>query len=203
MVKLEEDNINSGLTAAVFLLLGAPIPSGSVTSIGDFNQVTTVGCFTCNPSSMQNKPSDMYGTQGFVLVQKSNTGLIQRLSTNLNEVFERVKYSADWWPWRRLDNFSCTTPADLASLLGVGHLVHIQQENIVIPKGNNQAILACSINGTTYQPSLFLLGRKSGIIAISEEGGPVSNHMSFNDNGDIVVTGYGAYHFYYRLWLME
>jgi len=110
-------------------------------------------------------------------------------------------------------DFGSVTPANLASVLGVGNtgggLVHVgsQVTSFTISKNNGingsvQGILFITQNGPNVIPTVYSCSRTS-LTVLFQGTTDITSYSTFNENGDIVITKNANSHFYYRIFFME
>lgn len=102
-------------------------------SVSDFNSILTEGTYSIGVEKledMSNKPAGLSSQRALLtVVVNNNKALVKQTLTGFvgGEVFERIYYNNVWQAWSRNDNYGTASLSELASALGVGNCVKVNQ----------------------------------------------------------------------------
>lgn len=184
---------NRGGHKPSFLFLGGLKNRRLLNSSDDLNNISVIGTYYWHYSS---RPSNSPGTDTSVLAVLNYDEKLIQISFE-DETFEKRvwvrHYFGVWTSWCRVDNFGCSTAADLATLLGVVSRTQLDNNGIInIPERADDAILVLE-NSTTNEvvlvikeyTSVRIVGAKdNSVYATSVTDGKIS----------ITITSGSPYH---------
>lgn len=139
----------------------------------DFNTALDYGLYTItNGANWVNGPSGITKDQGILLCYgwTAGTRVSQVLITLINPGIYSRQYSKNgstetWSPWVRVDNFGCSTPDALASLLGGIPPIKTLSSYCIYTGDGTERYIKITLPGSYYSTGFFLFGMTGGFLA--------------------------------------